>query len=130
VTSCGWPPERITPGAKHRAALERAIADANTRLDNTAVSGAERHGPLGPLIAADPVAAELEAALALRQAGADTKTLRRALRRIEELLGPPSAACAMTARATAVTEMLRAHADASRRPGGRPGESREPRGRR
>ena len=34
----------------------------------------------------DPVVAELEGALALRQAGADPKTLRRALRRIEELL--------------------------------------------
>ena len=40
-----------------------------------------------PAIAAsDPVAAELEAALAMRQAGADAKALRRALRRIEELL--------------------------------------------
>ena len=35
---------------------------------------------------ADPVAAELEAALELRRAGADAKALRRALRRIEELL--------------------------------------------
>ncbi|HEX3474708.1 MAG TPA: hypothetical protein VHT91_06685 [Kofleriaceae bacterium] len=37
---------------------------------------------------ADPVAAELEAALAvaLRRSGADPKALRRALRRIEELL--------------------------------------------
>jgi hypothetical protein len=35
---------------------------------------------------ADPVAAELEAALALRRTGADAKALRRALRRIEELL--------------------------------------------
>ena len=34
----------------------------------------------------DPVAAELEAALVLRRAGADPKALRRALRRIEELL--------------------------------------------
>jgi len=32
------------------------------------------------------VAAELGAALAMRQAGADAKALRRALRRIEELL--------------------------------------------
>jgi hypothetical protein len=37
-------------------------------------------------VVADPVAAELEAALALRRPGADPKTLRRALRRIEELL--------------------------------------------
>jgi hypothetical protein len=35
---------------------------------------------------ADPVAAELENALALRRSGADPKALRRALRRIEELL--------------------------------------------
>jgi hypothetical protein len=39
-----------------------------------------------PLQVADPVAAELEATLAMRQTGADAKTLRRALRRIEELL--------------------------------------------
>jgi hypothetical protein len=35
---------------------------------------------------ADPVVAELEAALALCRSGADPKALRRALRRIEELL--------------------------------------------
>ena len=35
---------------------------------------------------AAPVAAELEAVLALRRTGADPKALRRALRRIEELL--------------------------------------------
>jgi hypothetical protein len=38
---------------------------------------------------ADPVAAELEAALAMRRTGADAKALRRALRRIEELLDHP-----------------------------------------
>jgi hypothetical protein len=36
--------------------------------------------------AADPVLAEFEAALKLRRAGADPRALRRALRRIEELL--------------------------------------------
>ena len=36
--------------------------------------------------AADPVLAELEAAPALYRAGANAKALRRALRRIEELL--------------------------------------------
>lgn len=36
--------------------------------------------------AADPVIAELEAALAMRLAGADAKALRRVLRRIGELL--------------------------------------------
>jgi len=35
---------------------------------------------------ADPVADELESALELRRTGADPKALRRALRRIEELL--------------------------------------------
>ena len=35
---------------------------------------------------ADPVAAELEAVLEMRRTGADAKALRRALRRIEELL--------------------------------------------
>jgi hypothetical protein len=35
---------------------------------------------------ADPVAAELETALALRRAGADPKALRRALHKIEQLL--------------------------------------------
>jgi hypothetical protein len=39
-----------------------------------------------PQTVADPVAAELEAALALRRSGTDAKALRRALRRIEELL--------------------------------------------
>jgi hypothetical protein len=37
-------------------------------------------------VQADPVVSALEAALALRRAGADPKALRRALRRIEELL--------------------------------------------
>jgi hypothetical protein len=35
---------------------------------------------------ADPIAAALEAARALRRSGADPKALRRVLRRIEELL--------------------------------------------
>ena len=34
-------------------------------------------------VVADPVEAELEAALALRRSGADPKAVRRALRRIE-----------------------------------------------
>jgi hypothetical protein len=49
-------------------------------------SGTQRDAA-GPLqTVADPVAAELEAALAMRRTGADAKALRRALRRIEELL--------------------------------------------
>jgi hypothetical protein len=39
-----------------------------------------------PATVADLVAAELEAALELRRTGADARQLRRALRRIEELL--------------------------------------------
>jgi hypothetical protein len=46
----------------------------------------EQHGAPSVLVTADPVVAELEAAVALRRSGADPKALRRALRRIEELL--------------------------------------------
>ena len=61
------------------------------RLVDGAPSAVERSGPqrdaAEPLqTVADPVAVALEAALALRRAGADPKSLRRALRRIEELL--------------------------------------------
>jgi hypothetical protein len=54
-------------------------------------SVAEHHGASADrnelaTAAADPVIAELEAALAMRLAGADAKALRRVLRRIEELL--------------------------------------------
>ena len=61
------------------------------RLVDGALSEVERSGvqrdaaePLQAVV--DPVAAELEAVLALRRSGADPKALRRALRRIEELL--------------------------------------------
>lgn len=49
-------------------------------------SGTQRDAAEPLQTALDPVAAELEAALLLRWAGADPKTLRRVLRRIEELL--------------------------------------------
>jgi len=49
-------------------------------------SGVQRDAAEPLQVVADPVAAELEAALALRRSGADPKALRRALRRIEELL--------------------------------------------
>ena len=49
-------------------------------------SGAQRDAAEPLQTVADPVAAAIEAALALRRAGADPKALRRALRRIEELL--------------------------------------------
>ena len=49
-------------------------------------SGVQRDAAEPLQTVADPVAAELEAALAMRRTGADVKTLRRALRRIEELL--------------------------------------------
>jgi hypothetical protein len=46
----------------------------------------ERHAVPAVLVTADPVVAELECTLALRRSGADAKAMRRALRRIEELL--------------------------------------------
>jgi hypothetical protein len=49
-------------------------------------SGVQRDAAEPLQAVADPVAAALETALALRRAGADPKALRRALRRIEELL--------------------------------------------
>jgi hypothetical protein len=49
-------------------------------------SGVQRNAAEPLQVVADPVAAELEAALALRRTGADPKALRRALRRFEELL--------------------------------------------
>jgi len=56
-----------------------------------APSDAEQRGALADrsefaTAAADPLIAELEAALAMRLAGADPKALRCVLRRIEELL--------------------------------------------
>jgi hypothetical protein len=56
-----------------------------------APSVAEHHGGSADrnelaTVAADPVIAEIEVALAMRLAGADAKALRRVLRRIEELL--------------------------------------------
>ncbi|HEX7840825.1 MAG TPA: hypothetical protein VF469_25280 [Kofleriaceae bacterium] len=61
------------------------------RLVEGTTNAVERSGPqrdaAEPLqTVADPVAAVLEAALALRRSGADPKALRRALRLIEELL--------------------------------------------
>jgi hypothetical protein len=49
-------------------------------------SGVQRDAAEPLQTVADPVAAELEAALVLRRSGADPKALRRALRRIEKLL--------------------------------------------
>jgi hypothetical protein len=49
-------------------------------------SGPQRDDAKSLQTVADPIAAELEAALVLRRSGADPKALRRALRRIEELL--------------------------------------------
>ena len=49
-------------------------------------SGTQRDAAEPLQVVADPVAAELEAVLEMRRSGADAKTLRRALRRIEELL--------------------------------------------
>jgi hypothetical protein len=49
-------------------------------------SGAQRDAAEPLQAVADPIAEALETALALRCSGADAKALRRALRRIEELL--------------------------------------------
>ena len=49
-------------------------------------SGVQRDAAEPLQVVADPVAAELEAVLEMRRSGADAKALRRALRRIEELL--------------------------------------------
>ena len=49
-------------------------------------SGTQRDAAEPLQAVADPVAAELENALTLRRSGADAKAVRRALRRIEELL--------------------------------------------
>jgi len=56
------------------------------RLVDGAPSVAEHHGVAAVPVTADPVVAELDAALVLRRSGAEAKVLRRALRRIEELL--------------------------------------------
>ena len=60
--------------------------DQVIRLVDGAPGVTEQHGAPTVLVTADPVVAELEGALALRRSGADARTLRRALRRIEELL--------------------------------------------
>jgi hypothetical protein len=77
-----------TISALHDAPIVESHA---LRLVDGAGSAVERSGPqrdaAEPLqTVADPVAVELEVVLALRRAGADPKALRRALRRIEELL--------------------------------------------
>lgn len=50
------------------------------------VTAAEVCTRLVQTLSPDPIAAELEAALHLRRRSADARELRRALRRIEELL--------------------------------------------
>jgi hypothetical protein len=60
-----------------------ALAEPSGRIER---SGVQRDAAEPLQVVADPVAIELEAALALRRSGADPKALRRALRRIEELL--------------------------------------------
>ena len=65
--------DRIDPAPRHTrkgmAQVARAIAGAKMKLHGTAAS-----------------IAELEAALAMRRAGANAKTLRSKLRRVEEQL--------------------------------------------
>jgi hypothetical protein len=61
----------------------RLVDGASSTLER---SGVQRDAAEPLQVVADPVAVELEAVLALRRSGADPKALRRALRRIEELL--------------------------------------------
>jgi hypothetical protein len=61
----------------------RLVDGASSALE---CSGTQRDAAEPLQAVADPVAEALETALALRRAGADPKALRRALRRIEELL--------------------------------------------
>ena len=61
----------------------RIVDGASNAVDR---SGAQRDAAEPLQAVADPVEAELEVVLALRRSGADPKALRRALRRIEELL--------------------------------------------
>ncbi len=61
----------------------RLVDGASSALER---SGTQRDAAKPLQAVADPVEAELENALALRRTGADPKALRRALRRIEELL--------------------------------------------
>jgi hypothetical protein len=61
----------------------RLVGDAPKDVER---SGVQRDAAEPLQAVADPVAVELEAALAMRRTGADPKALRRALRRIEELL--------------------------------------------
>ena len=85
-----WRRRESNPGddALHDAPF---VESRTLRLVEGTTNAVERSGPqrvaaepLQPV--ADPVAEALEAALALRRSGADPKGLRRALRRIEELL--------------------------------------------
>ena len=88
----------LRPTPEGRVQLARAIAGAKMRLQGAAASNralrvvgrapsdAESQDVTGPLVTADPVIAELEAALAMRRAGANAKTLRGKLRRLEEQL--------------------------------------------
>jgi hypothetical protein len=78
----------VTTSALHDAPI---VESRGLRIVDSPPSVVERSGthrdtaePLQTV--ADPVAAELEAALALSRSGADPQALRRALRRIEEML--------------------------------------------
>ena len=61
----------------------RLVDGASSEVER---SGVQRDAAEPLQTVADPVEAELESALELRRTGADAKALRRALRRIEELL--------------------------------------------
>ena len=82
-SSCKMNPNGSTPAASTISfPLFRVVTSTGSEL----VASSSELVAAGPELPADPVLAELEAALAMRRAGADPKALRRALRRIEELL--------------------------------------------
>jgi hypothetical protein len=72
----------------HDAPLDesRALRPVPAEMIASEPSGSQVDRGEPATAAVDPVAAELNAVLAMRKAGADAKALRRALRRIEELL--------------------------------------------
>jgi hypothetical protein len=77
---------RATPAQDAGVRALQVVPDPTLGSTGAGPPGAPTACSEPAIAASDPVAVELEAALAMRQAGADAKALRRALRRIEELL--------------------------------------------
>jgi hypothetical protein len=87
-----WSWRRRESNPADDALHDAPIAESRAlRLVGGTTNAVERSGPQRDAAeslqtVADPVAAAIEAALALRRAGAEPKALRGALRRIEQLL--------------------------------------------